>query len=288
MFLSILTPTRNYASYLVDALESVAAQGDSRVEHVVVDGASTDGTQPLLEAWSDRIRYLSEPDVGQSDALNKAASMANGEWLGWLNADEFYLPHAFELLHATLDRSPEADVIYGDCCFVDAQGRLLRLVPQHGFDARTLRWYGPFIPSCAAFIRASSLPGRGWDATLRRVMDWDLYLELSRRQSRFVHVGAPLSAFRLHDDQVTATRVPYWEGEGLRVRAKHGLAVRPSIVRVLHQVGQIDHGLRKLIVGGYYRQAKVRWRLHGADLRWFTSPSARDNVERLLTLTFPF
>jgi Glycosyl transferase family 2 len=284
MHISVLTPTRNYRRFLVDALQSVEAQGDGDVEHVVVDGASTDGTVGVLHQWSNLVRFVSEPDNGQSDALNKAAAMARGEWLGWLNADEFYLPGAFETVRAALRRDPDADVIYGDCCLVDVDGRMLRLLPQHSFHSRTLRWYGPIIASCAFFIRASALPQRGWDPALSRMMDWDLYLELERRGARFTHVTTPLAAFRVHGGQVTAVQVPIWAGEGLRVRARHRLICKPWPAGALRAVGRVEHGVRKLAVGAYRRQGRVRQHLQGADLRWFASPTARSNAEQLLEM----
>jgi glycosyltransferase involved in cell wall biosynthesis len=282
--LSILTPSRNYERFVLDALHSVAIQSDTGIEHIVVDGASTDGTLPLLQRWGDRICYKSEPDLGQSDALNKAATMAKGEWLGWLNADEFYLPGAFETVRAVLHRDPSSDVIYGDCCFVDSNGRLLRLVPQHRFEPRILRWYGPFLSSCAVFIRTAALPRRGWDTSLRRIMDWDLYLELQRQGARFTHVTAPLAAFRVHDAQVTATPARSWEGEGARVRARHGLSVHPWPARTLRAVGLVQHGSRKLAEGAYQRQSAVRQVLRGADLRWFASPLGQLNAELLVRM----
>jgi hypothetical protein len=284
MLLSVLTPTRNYERFLPDALESVSAQGYGDVEHVVVDGASTDRTPRILHEWSDLIRFVSEPDNGQSDALNKAAAMADGEWLGWLNADEFYLPGAFETIRAALRRDSDADVIYGDCCLVDVDGRLLRLFPQHAFCPRTLRWYGPIIASCAVFIRATALPERGWDPALSRMMDWDLYLELERQGARFAHVSAPLAAFRVHEAQVTTVPVPIWAGEALQVRARHRLTLEPRSARTLRVLGRVEHGARKLAIGAYQRQGKVRQKLRGTDLRWFASPDAQNNAEQLLAI----
>jgi glycosyltransferase involved in cell wall biosynthesis len=282
MLLSILTPSRNYARFLPDALRSVAAQHDGEVEHIVVDGASTDGTLKVLHEWSDYIRFVSEPDKGQSDALNKAVAMAKGEWLGWLNADEFYLPGAFDAVRTALQQWADSDVIYGDCCLIDVAGRLIRLFPQHPFHPRTLRWYGPIMTSSAVFIRASALPERGWDTSLRRMMDWDLYLELSRRRSRFVHLAVPLAAFRIHGAQVTAHQVPNWAGEAQRVRIRHGLTLNPRSARALRAAGRLEHGVRKLAVGAYQRQARVRVRLRGSDLRWFASPDAESNAKQLL------
>jgi GT2 family glycosyltransferase len=282
MLLSILTPTRNYEHFLTDTLNSVTGQTDDDVEHIVVDGASTDGTIEVLQEWSDRVRFVSEPDNGQSDALNKAAAMAKGQWLGWLNSDEFYLPGAFKAVRDAMRRKPDADVIYGDCCLVDAHGRLLRLFPQHSFNRRTLRWYGPIIASCAVFIRTSSLPERGWDPALTRMMDWDLYLELERQGSRFEYISAPLAAFRVHEAQVTAVQLPIWTGEALHVRARHRLTLKPQSARALRTLGRVEHGVRKLATGAYQRQGRVRQQLRGADLRWFSSADARNNAEALL------
>jgi glycosyltransferase involved in cell wall biosynthesis len=285
MRISVLTPTRNYALFLPDALRSVHSQEDRNVEHIIVDGASTDRTEQILQQWSGRVRWLSEPDHGQSDALNKAAAMARGEWLGWLNADEFYLPHVFEAIRAALHVSPNADVIYGDCCLVDVHGRLLRLLTQHAFHERMLRWYGPILSSCAAFIRASAIPGRGWDTRLRRTMDWDLYLELARQGAKFVHIGVPLAAFRLHNGQVTSVQIPNWSAEGIDIRSRHNLTVNPNVARLLRELSRSERGARKLFNGALRRQRRVRHRLRNADLRWFDSSAALRCTEQLIALS---
>jgi hypothetical protein len=165
---------------------------------------------------------------------------------------------------------------------VDADGRLLRLYPQHSFDARLLRWYGPMIASCAFFVRASALPERGWDTSLRRMMDWDLYLELQRQGARFTYLATPLAAFRMHDNQVTSVRVPIWAGEALRIRSRYRMTLKPSFARSLRAVGRAEHCARKLAVGAYFRQARVRRTLYGADLRWFASQHAATNARRLV------
>ena len=88
--------------------------------------------------------WRSEPDEGQSDALNRALARARGRWIAWLNADEFYLPDGLAALGREGDRTG-ADVVYGDTLFVDGDGRLTRLLPQHRFIAVVLRSYGLFI-----------------------------------------------------------------------------------------------------------------------------------------------
>src|SRR5690348_7251696 len=91
---SIITPSLNQAAFIEAAIESVLAQDYPAIEHVVVDGGSTDGTLDLLKRYGQRVRWISEPDAGQSDAINKGVRMTSGPLLAWLNADDQYTPGA--------------------------------------------------------------------------------------------------------------------------------------------------------------------------------------------------
>src|SRR5262249_6710278 len=139
---SVLTPSLNYARFIEDALISVRDQrnGDLTVEHIIQDGLSSDGTVDVITSFRG-VTWSSEADRGQSDALNKALEKASGRWIAWLNADEFYLPQGIAHLVRVAERA-RAGVAYGDCLFVDGDGRLLRLKAQHRFNARLLREYG--------------------------------------------------------------------------------------------------------------------------------------------------
>src|SRR5687768_16684453 len=125
---SILTPSYGYGRFISDAIESVLRQDRLTVEHIVQDGGSDDETVEVLKRFDDRIVWASEPDAGQSDALNKALARATGTWIAWLNADEFYLPCSLATLLEHGERTA-SDVVYGDCLFVDVQGRIERLLP---------------------------------------------------------------------------------------------------------------------------------------------------------------
>ncbi len=192
---SVLTPSLNYADFIRDALLSVQGQTGLSLEHIVQDGHSTDGTVEVLRDFGPDVRWRSEPDEGQSDALNKALSRAGREWIALLNADEFYLPGGLEMLVEAGERTG-ADVVYGDCVFVDEEGRFLRLLAAHRFGRRTLRSYGCFIETCATLFRRSALSEGIWDVELRRIMDWDLFLDLRRRggDSTTFHIRSELFA----------------------------------------------------------------------------------------------
>ena len=154
------------------------------VEHIVQDGSSTDDTVQVLTQFKGGVDWSSESDHGQSDALNKALARASGRWIGWLNADEFFMPGGLAHLVRVGERT-QSDVVYGDCVIIDEEGRLVRLQAPHRFSARLLAEYGCYISSCSTIFRRSVLGEAPWDVEIRRVMDWDLYLKLMARGRPF-------------------------------------------------------------------------------------------------------
>ena len=156
--LSILTPSYNYARWLPDALASVAHQGEPDVEHVVVDDGSTDDSPEVLKEWPGSLIVREKPNAGLSDTLNVAIEEASGEWLGWLNADDFYLPHALSTIRHAIKNYPDAEMFWGDSIYVDSEGRFLRLVAQHPTNRRVLRLMGGHIAPCATFVRKAAVP----------------------------------------------------------------------------------------------------------------------------------
>lgn len=258
---SVLTPSLGYGDFIRDALLSVQGQQRVRPEHIVQDGRSTDATIDVLREFGERVRWRSEDDAGQSDALNKALAQASNEWVGTLNADEFYLPDALSVLADEGERTG-ADVVYGDVVFVDEHGRLLRLLAAHTFDRRALRRYGCFIETCATLYRRSALPESPWDVGMKRIMDWDAFLRLDGQDRRFRYVPYPVGAFRVHDRQVTARPGEDFPTEYAALRERH----RAGGGR--RTVGRAVHRGRKVLEGSFRRELRAR-PLAGADFRWF-------------------
>lgn len=275
-WLSVLTPSLNYAHFIGDTINSVLAQRLDNVEHIIRDGGSTDWTVKVLRDFGDAIVWTSEPDAGQADALNRALSCARGQWVSWLNADEFYLPGGVQVLRAAATTT-RADVVYGDCVFVDRNGRFIRLLPQHPFDLNILRWYGCFIPTCAAIMRREVLGDTPWDTELKRIMDWDLYLRLASEGARFTHVPFPVGAFRIHDARVTSAPLSQSTEERRMVMRRYSIP-DSTLVRIL---GRYAHRVDKLRSGAYRRQVSARGLRH-ADLRWFDTAVGRLAFDKLL------
>jgi len=258
---SVLTPSYAYGRFIKDALESVARQEGVTAEHIVQDAGSQDGTIDTLRELGDRVRWRSEPDRGQSDALNRAFRSARGRWIAWLNADEFYFPGG---LRALIDAGEKAgaDVVFGDTVFIDAEGRFLRLVPQHRYSSSLLRHYGVYIGSCSTVFRRSILGSDPWDEEIRRVMDWDLYLRLDAQGARFLHVSYPVAGYRIHDAQITAQPAEGFATDRQAVRARYGIPGRR-----LKQPARLLHASYKIVSGAYGKQLSAR-RQRGTDLRW--------------------
>ena len=272
-FLTVLTPAYEAGSFLPAALASVAATG---AQHVVMDGGSADGTVALLEAAPDVV-WRSEPDRGQSHALNKALERADGEWIGWLNADEFYLPGVLEWVQERL-RADDVDVLYGDWAEVDVEGRFLRLVTNHRFSPSILRRDSCYVPSCGTFIRRELLERvGGWREDIRTIMDWNLWLRLADAGARFGYERVVVSGFTRHPGQVTARFTDLTQVEQAQMRAEFGI-VNPAWRRMTARGQRIA---RKTLNGGYAREIAAR-SLAGAPLAGpATDPAVAAALARL-------
>src|SRR5438552_12461002 len=170
--ISIVTACLNDGNYLEDAVLSVLRQGYPNFEHIVVDGGSKDRTLEVIGRYP-HLRWVSEPDRGQSDALNKGFRMATGDVVGWLNADEYYLPGALPAVARTAAQHPGSHFFYGDCLFVDPEGRLQRAKTAHTFDYGVLLYYGCFIVTASTFFRRELIQDHFLlDTDYRVVMDF--------------------------------------------------------------------------------------------------------------------
>src|SRR5680860_110924 len=124
--LSIVTPALNQAAFIGEALDSVAAIR-TRHEHLVMDAGSTDGTREILEGRDDpALTWVSESDRGQTHAVNKGLERAHGDYVGWINADDAYVPPAVDRAIAHLDAHPATAAVYGFLSIVDEHGMLVR------------------------------------------------------------------------------------------------------------------------------------------------------------------
>lgn len=218
---SIVTPSLNQSSYLRQALHSVQAQTHPTIEHIVVDGGSTDGTLDILRDYAE-VRWVSEPDRGQSHALNKGFALASGDVLGWLNADDAYEPTAVAEAVAAIEEA-DAAFVYADVTRVNDHGsnpRRIRSRPL--FDLWTELNLGCGIYSPAVFFTREALDAVGpLDESLHLTMDYDLWLRIGST-FRVHHVDAVWAVQRIHDDAKTMRHYDDFWPERLTVSRRHG------------------------------------------------------------------
>ena len=216
---SIVTPTLQRAEYLERTLRSVRAQTYPHVEHIVVDGGSTDGTLELLERYAPTydLRWISEPDRGMYDAINKGLRMAKGEILAYLNSDDLYFPWTAEVVVDALAAHPEADLVYGDAVRVDELHHWLVPVFMPPFERGPMTAYAALLQPCVLLRRHVFDTLGGFDDGLAFVADMDFWL---RAADRFMFLRLPeFVAVEIRHDQMLSERFrSAIEAENARMR----------------------------------------------------------------------
>lgn len=201
MKVSIVTVSFNSAETIADTLRSVGSQANAEIEHIVVDGGSSDATAELVVTHGTHVsRFISEPDAGIYDAMNKGLALASGEWIGFLNADDMYADDAvIALVTATADRT-HADAIYGDLTYVAAAdvGHIVRYWRSGEFSRPALR-RGWMPPHPSLFVRTQLLRDiGGFDTGFRIAADYDCALRLfARERIRTAYIARNLVRMRL-------------------------------------------------------------------------------------------
>jgi glycosyltransferase involved in cell wall biosynthesis len=205
VLVSIVTPSYQQGRFIERTLESVARQG-SDVEHIVMDGGSTDDTLEILERWRGRISFSSGPDGGQSAAINAGISRARGEVLAYLNSDDVYYEGAVAAAVKAFERDPSADVVYGEAVHIDADDRVIGAYPTEEWSMERLKLVC-FLCQPAVFFRRRTVERFGlFDARLNYCMDYEYWLRLGMRGARFIRIPARLPASRVHIATKTRTR----------------------------------------------------------------------------------
>ena len=227
------------------------------IELIVMDGGSTDGTLDILKKYEDKLKWISQPDAGQADAVNKGIGMATGDIVGWLNSDDIYMPGALQSVINAFDQHSENQWLYGNCNMIDENGREVRqwITNYKNFSSRKFKYNRllteNFISQPAVFFRKKSFLEAGkLDTSLHFAMDYDLWLKMAKLSSPII-VNRYLASFRLHglSKSVTNHRKLFSEQYDVHQRHDQGEIMlflhRLKIASILFVYGMMEK-LRKI------------------------------------------
>jgi glycosyltransferase involved in cell wall biosynthesis len=214
--ISIVMVTRNAAEHFRQALASVCNQDYPNKEIVVVDGGSTDATIDIIAEFSARIDYwISEPDKGIYDAMNKGILLSRGDWIGFKNADDWYTEDSLSVLAVCIREHPEVDVWYGNSYSV-IQENPLKLAPY--FTAHQNLGRNPGIDHRSSFVRSRAQKEFLFDLNFRLAADLDVFWRLKKSGGQFRHTGA-FMAYKRFGGASDGTHI---EKETFQINRRHG------------------------------------------------------------------
>lgn len=238
---SIITPSFNQADYLEETIKSVLEQDYPRIEYIIMDGGSTDGSVDIIKKHQDKIQFwVSEQDKGQTDAINKGFNRATGDILAWLNSDDTYNPKAVGEAVKFLMDNPDVAMVYADCNFIDERGSVIGKFASRQTDYQKLRRGYVHIPQQTMFFRAKYWKEVGpLDPSFYFAMDYDLWVRIAKRAPIRYLPGRTWANFRIHTSSKTNVNDERGWKEMLRVHYRDGGSFFAPIVAKFY--------LRKLI-----------------------------------------
>lgn len=224
--ISVVTPSYNLGDHIEKTIRSVLEQDYKNFEYLVIDGGSTDKTISILKKFSKNKKYkekfawISEPDRGQTDAINKGFKMSSGQWFAFINADDFYEPNVFSKLAPYLIKYSTAGIVYGNCYLQYSDKKILKIPPENITYQRLV--HSNEIPGPAVFYNRFLLKKiGGFDRTLKIWMDYDVFLKLSKI-SRLQYIKLNIANFLIREEQKSDQSLAFNYKEAHLVSVKNG------------------------------------------------------------------
>jgi len=267
--ISIVTPSYNQAQFLERTILSVLNQNYPNLEYIIIDGGSTDGSVEIIKKYKKYLTYwVSEPDNGQADAINKGFKMATGDLVAWQNSDDIYLPGAFMKIAKEYKENPGYDVYFGNVYLIDRYDNIkkeMRFIP---FSVEHLIFYDWNLSSQSILWKMEIFKEAGFlDESLPVAFDWDWFIRLGKLDYNFKFIRCFLGCYRIHDRAKLATvRGDERDQHISKVREKNGILVEGNIYlglkktkvflrRIMYYLIQKDY---QYLYEGILRRIRIR------------------------------
>jgi glycosyltransferase involved in cell wall biosynthesis len=244
--ITIVTPCYNSERFLEETILSVLDQGWENLEYIIVDGGSTDETVDIIRKYEKHLAaWISEPDQGMYDAINKGFAMATGDIYAWMNSDDTYLPGAFHMIAEVFQRYPEMDWLSGSTTYTDEEGATVSKYPllMYHQDDLIKGYHGlcmHYVQQNCCFWRSSLWEEFGpMPAELRYAGDYWLWTQFAKK-SALISVNQPMASFRRHATQLSQDQSKYREEVWQCFNAARAMVLFRQLLRRISRRADLD------------------------------------------------
>jgi glycosyltransferase involved in cell wall biosynthesis len=253
--ISVITPSFNQAKFLEATILSVLNQNYLNLEYIIIDGGSTDGSVDIIKRYASELSYwVSEPDNGQSHAINKGLKLATGDWLCWQNSDDIFYPSTFLRIAEIIKKNPEVDFIVGDINLIDQRAKVIRDVRYVKPTYYSLLAEGMVLTNQSAFWRRDLQDKVGLlNLNLHYGFDYEWFLRLLAIGKSAVHIPVIMGALRLHEKTKTSKYQSKFDIEYERILKGRGLPKWMKLIFMIRRLflmslrGQFTYIFRGLL-----------------------------------------
>lgn len=263
---SIITPSYNQADFLEQTIRSVFEQDYPRIEYMVVDGGSTDGSVEIIEKYAGRLSWwVSEKDKGQGEAINKGLSRARGDIVAWVNSDDYYLPKAISAAVKVFQQNPDVLLVYGDMLAVDEKGNTTNVLKYKQLSLEDLLCFQIIGQPAVFFRREAYQQVGGLDINFHYMLDHHLWIRIARH-GKILHVPQVWAAARYHAQAKNLSQPVGFGREAFRIL--DWMKSEPGLSESFAKVERAARASAYRVNARYFLDAGQA----GASLRaWFTA-----------------
>lgn len=256
--ISIITPSFNQGAFIEETIQSVISQSYPNIEYIIIDGKSTDNTMELLKKYENRLFWISEPDTGQTNAINKGVRLAKGEIIAYINSDDLYLPCTLEKVVHFFQENPEVAALYGNIIHIDKDSNELERYKPGKLNPKRILLENFYLPQPTLFFKRKVLEKIGFfDESMDVAMDFDYWVRISQ----FFQLGYLddfLASARLYPETKSASRQLKYFDESMRILEKYLQQNPEASSHFKHKARSLVYinGARSRIGAGLFKDAK--------------------------------